>query len=408
MAERNHMGASQQKRLPPTHFLCLPLVNSVSLPQLESSLATFRSAIPLCPEKEQEDATNSAFQPFQPLIPNGALRPVGTLHLTLGVMSLPTKERQDEAFKFFQSLDLVSLMHEAEELARSRRKGNPTRPRQPDVVETEPSIGSGRDQIDSNSSPQRFTISLESLHALPRTRFATVLHAAPVDSSSRLYPFCVALRDRFLDAGFLQEEYQKNKKGSNNPAEEGQNEQAAQQNIGQVEAASPKPRPQENTKLRKRKIRPLLLHATVVNTVYVRGRRRPGKNSRNHGGNSRNNQYSFDARDILHHYRNYYTDGNTCIQLGSLESNTATYTRIDGDEISDSNSLNGSENETENNNNNNKEGRPFVWAKDFPLQKLCICEMGAKKLDSSAHGGLGARLGEEYRIVSERSLLFDS
>jgi activating signal cointegrator complex subunit 1 len=49
-------------------------------------------------------------------IPNGALHPIGTLHLTLDVMSLPTKERLDEAVAFFQSLGLACLMREVERI----------------------------------------------------------------------------------------------------------------------------------------------------------------------------------------------------------------------------------------------------------------------------------------------------
>lgn len=57
---------------------------------------------------------------------------------------------------------------------------------------------------------------------------------------------------------------------------------------------------------------------------------------------------------------------------------------------------------------------PFLWAKEFPLEKVCICEMGAKKIDlsnssepvSDAHVDLAERLGEQYRVVTERSLVF--
>src|SRR5699024_5650336 len=49
---------------------------------------------------------------------------------------------------------------------------------------------------------------------------------------------------------------------------------------------------------------------------------------------------------------------------------------------------------------------PFVWAKDFPLESVCICEMGAKKPNPD-EDGLNARLGEKYKVVAERSLSWD-
>lgn len=40
------------------------------------------------------------------------------------------------------------------------------------------------------------------------------------------------------------------------------------------------------------------------------------------------------------------------------------------------------------------------------MESVCICEMGAKKLNPD-EGGLNARLGEEYKVVAERSLSWD-
>lgn len=68
-----------------THFLSIPLHNS---PTLKSRLSQFRSEI------LQAD----------PSIPTDAIRDVKTIHLTIGVMSLHSKEQLDKAVEALQSL----------------------------------------------------------------------------------------------------------------------------------------------------------------------------------------------------------------------------------------------------------------------------------------------------------------
>ncbi|TQB68947.1 hypothetical protein MPDQ_002573 [Monascus purpureus] len=432
------------KRPPLTHFLCLPLVNLVSLPQLESSLAIFKQAIPFCPRKENE----STLKPLRPLIPDSALRPLGTLHLTLGVMSLGTKERLDEAIEFFQGLDLVQMMWEAERIAnanRERKKGVQRVRQMGGSIESGNSSRevSGSDDASSKEAhgesesaivPKPFTISLESLHALPRARNATVLHAVPVDPTLRLYPFCVMLRDKFLEAGFLQGEYRAatQVQSSDNNIH---TESSSQIPAATVDLVVDEPNRNTIPIPRKSKPRPLLLHATVVNTIYVKGRRRGNNNNNNKGlrdngkfdRNSRNsNQYSFDARDILAHYKDYYRDGDrmqprrTTIAL-TRETAPTEQLILEGQEQGDeprtpkdddTGALEDCEKRKQVEVVAAEEIKyPFLWAKDFPLEKICICEMGAKKVDlsvspDSPHDGISSRLGEEYRVVSERSLIF--
>jgi hypothetical protein len=62
---------NQPKKPRLTHFLALPLVTPTSHPQLESALARLRTEI-----------ENTG------VVDGKALRPIGTLHLTIGVMSL--------------------------------------------------------------------------------------------------------------------------------------------------------------------------------------------------------------------------------------------------------------------------------------------------------------------------------
>ena len=374
------------KKPPLTHFLCLPLVNAVSLPQLESSLATFKHSIPSCPRKENESTLK---HPRRPLIPDSAIRPVGTLHLTLGVMSLGTKEKLDESVAFLRSLDLAGMMRDAERIANenARRGGGG-------------GGGQGKDEVAGGEAekPKPFVISLEALHALPRARNATVLHAVPVDRTSRLHPFCLLLQEKFLQAGILLGE----------PYPKGRTQQD-EASASSPAAQSPPPSKQPGR-------RPLLLHATVVNTIYIKGRSRDNSNR-----NSNSNRYSFDARDIIAHYDDYYVD-YTRTRPRSTTFNTLPQTGTTiGDEEEDL--VQGEQDRHAPHHHPNlrvpppssslrvdKIKYPFIWAKDVPLESVCICEMGARKIPVvpglEHENALADRLGEQYRIVAERSLMF--
>lgn len=445
---RNH----RPERHPPlTHFLCLPLINSTSLPQLESSIAAFKAAHPPVPVAELpngngRDRPASEQDVSRPLIPEGSFRPLGTLHLTLGIMSLPTKERLEEAIAFFHSLDLAALMREADLVAvqlRQRRRGR------------EAHVESGR------SPGQPFSVSLESLHALPRAKAATVLHASPVDPTGRLYPFCVMLRDKFIEAGFMQNEARERKSNANNGA---QNEQPSFGTTGQNEvkpaqtaaicedakmddkplldelpaalaeeaASAPmnqptpsgdapprEPDPYTAALARKPKPRPLLLHATLVNTIYVRGRPRTqqGENSSSNNGRNRQRRLEFDARGLIAQYRDYYTDETRMIPRPRIvpqpasqpeAQETSTETTI-GSNASSTSSSSAVQEETGQKRkklaSESTPRYPFVWAKEVPIDSVCICEMGAKKLDIDAENpGLNGRLKEMYTVVAQRGL----
>ncbi|KAL4872940.1 AKAP7 2'5' RNA ligase-like domain-containing protein [Aspergillus spectabilis] len=418
MAEKNHHNNPKPKRPPLTHFLCLPLVNTVSLPQLESSLTAFRASIPpALPTKSDQNK----HQQYQQLIPDDAVRPVGTLHLTLGVMSLSNSERLNEALQFFHSLDLLALLREAEERASHRLTRE-------DGLSTDLAL---RSSLQDNSAP--FTISLESLHALPRARSATVLHASPVDPTSRLYPFCEMLRNKFLEAGLIQPDYQKEQRKLNKKNEPNQlgQEQAPKPPAGEEPtlleelplavaeetAQQPRPpvattaRPQQVSENDKRKLRPLLLHATIANTIYIRGRKRKTSgHGKIHRGNDR---YTFDARDILAHYKNFYLDSDRTIRRssGGVIANDRSKSATNIDESHDAEghpSVEESDSTVISDDGKSGKGLgyPFVWAKNFPIEAVCICEMGAKKLDPEAdERGMNARLGEKYLAIAERSLV---
>ncbi|KAK2768493.1 hypothetical protein FQN54_000348 [Arachnomyces sp. PD_36] len=328
---------NKEKRPPLTHFLCLPLINPTSLPQLVSSLAEFKEAIPL-----NSPSQANSLKPQTRLIPDDALRPVGTLHFTLGVMSLTTEERVQEALKFLQDLDITSLMQDV-------------------VSELSPQGTKG-----SETALEPLNISLTSLHALPKAKDATILHAAPSDSTSRLYPFSQRLRNKFIEAGFIlaETESKPDDKGSVGPTEpENENipesSSKAEEKKEEEETAAP-----QTQKGKARRPRPLLLHATVANTIYM-GRRRQA-------GSRKKDTYKFDARELISRFRNYNKD----------RQGTPSGGQAGGQE----------------------EEKPFTWAKDFPLEKLTICEMGAKDIPEE---DVDRRfLGQEYRAVGERKLEF--
>ncbi|KAJ5221429.1 uncharacterized protein N7469_010316 [Penicillium citrinum] len=408
--KRNSSGSKPQprnprpeKRPPLTHFLCLPLVNEASLPQLEASLAAFKEDYPPVPVADLSPTRDGMVQQAKsrPLIPDGAVRPLGTLHLTLGVMSLPKKERLEEAIAFFRSIDLPALMREADRVAGKLRNNQSSSKH--DRMHT-PFHPCSQNNISSDS----FMISLESLHALPRAKSATVLHASPVDPTGRLYPFCIMLRDKFIEAGFIQPEGTKgpNPKDTQDSLPKSEAAPSGSQatdeglstkgNISQTQVESnmktsavkndSNPDPYAVALARNPKARPLLLHTTLVNTIYVRGRPKPkgGDRAKQKGGPKR---IEFDARDILNHYRDYYSD--------EIRTTRRPVTSVRHDRQA----------------NNSAAQFPFIWANRIPIDSVCICEMGAKRLnidDASmadpASALWNARLGEKYTVVAERDI----
>ena len=177
------------------------------------------------------------------------------MHLTLGVMSLPTPERLQGALKLLKSLDVKKLLDQS------------------------PGMG-------SDGSELRITLrGLRSMHSASKT---SVLYSPPVDEDHRLQSFCQKLWELFKDAGYLVPES-----------------------------------------------RPLLLHATIVNTVYVPGTMERGTHGRNRG------KLMIDARDFLELYED------------------------------------------------------CEWMSDVRLEKVAICQMGARKLEDA---------DEEYVIEGEASM----
>ena len=255
---------------PLTHFLCLPLVTSISRPQLQTTLSRFAA------EVSKPDANG------EPQLPTRAIRPIGAIHFTIGVMSLQSPERIQEACDFLKKLDTWELLRSAVSDDCSKEASKPkssapvdnkgsTSPSQPLAAllpeDTPPAPPTNVEPLKvalTNLSPMQSPASTSNLYASP-------------NPSHPILPFAQRLHDRFLAASFLL--------------------------------------PPSNN-------RSLKLHATLVNTIYVKkstgGKNRWGKGSG-----------KIDARKIIEKW------GET------------------------------------------------TWAEDLRIEKVAICEMGAKKMEDA-------------------------
>ena len=134
--------------------------------------------------------------------------------------------------------------------------------------------GTGK-AVEQQSKELKVTLrGLTSMHTPSKT---SILYAAPVDEDHSLQSFCQKLKDVFAEAELLVPD-----------------------------------------------TRPLLLHATIVNTIYVPGGNGKGKGS-GHGKNKA--KLTIDAREILEQYEE------------------------------------------------------FEWISDVKIEKVAICRMGAKKME---------------------------
>jgi activating signal cointegrator complex subunit 1 len=183
------------KAKPPalTHFLCIPLVTPATRPALFDGLARLRQDV-------EESGICAA----------SAVRHVGSLHLTLGVMALSSASEVEDVKVFLAELDLRNLLREEEE---EEVKGK-----------------------------QGLMIRLEGLHAMQHPGRTSVLYAKPMDANGgaedRLMQFAQRVRRVFEEKGWV-----------------------------------------------KREDRELKLHATVLNTIYARGKAEKGR--------------KFDARELV-------------------------------------------------------------------------------------------------------------
>ncbi|CAF9922121.1 hypothetical protein IMSHALPRED_005349 [Imshaugia aleurites] len=245
-----------------THFLLLPLVTPTSRPQLQSSLQRFFAEV-TTPNDSRD-----------PALPAKAIRPVGAIHLTIGVMSLPTPDRLAAACTYLQSLDIPTML---------RAACDPP----PATLSPDPPTAS------NPPPPQPLLTTLSGLHTLRPPTSTSSLHASPTPSSPHLLPFATALRAAFTAAGFLIPDS-----------------------------------------------RPLTLHATLVNTIYARSAK-SGKNRWTKGSGR------FDATRLIERYKD------------------------------------------------------VEWARDVRIEKVAVCEMGARVVGVEEGGG---GVDQVYREVASVEL----
>lgn len=213
-----------------THFLCLPLVTSTSRPQWQASL-----------QKLDGDIASS---PSLQSLRFGARRPLGTLHLTFGVLSLETEERKRAACDLLRSSSVLNVAYGNIAVSSSDIQPlDPTRTMSSEVSAVEPQT------IDPEPEVLPFSVTLSGLHSMGSPSATTVLYARPEDPASRLHDLCTAIREIFKSADLLVHED-----------------------------------------------RPLLLHATIINTTY----NRPSV----HGSNRRSNR-RIDATELIEKYAKF-------------------------------------------------------------------------------------------------------
>ncbi|KAI0426305.1 kinase A anchor protein [Xylaria sp. FL1042] len=219
----------------PTHFLCIPLVTATSRQQLSSSLSSFRADV-------------TSIESFG--VPDQAIRPIGTLHLTLGVMSFPKNEGLEKAVALLKTIIPRQILADIAASSADQEGAELTGP----------------------PPPPPLSLTLKGLQTMQSAAKSSVLYAPPVNNGT-LTKFCEKLRSAFHEAGLMMGES-----------------------------------------------RPLLLHATILNTIYVKG-----ENTSRRGKGKSREKLMIDARQILDRYEDY------------------------------------------------------LWVGDVPVEKIAICRMGAKK-----------------------------
>ncbi|KAF1977842.1 hypothetical protein BU23DRAFT_451626 [Bimuria novae-zelandiae CBS 107.79] len=196
---RGKKGKGGQKQPQLTHFLCLPLVNDSSRPQLQNQLSKL---------KQELGETGT--------VPLKAVRPVGTLHLTLGVMSLDDAQLES-AKQYLQTLNVQKLLYYITAQATAERAAEG---------------GYVSENLNAYAMPdtEALTVELKGLVPMQAPHKTSILYAEPTDRTQRLQPFGEKLKHEFTEEGFLIED--------------------------------------------KRSLR---LHATIINTIYAKPKGRGGR-----------------------------------------------------------------------------------------------------------------------------------
>ncbi|KAK5684444.1 hypothetical protein LTS10_004314 [Elasticomyces elasticus] len=298
------------KKRPLTHFLCLPLVTAESRPQLELSIKGFVDEVAGGQADSDGGDVTSRVHPK-------AIRPVGALHCTLGVMSLD-KAGLLEAVQALQSLDMKSMLQQA------RSQGSTSTMKDSEVA-TEPGTSSltrpvSPPLIEREVAP--LMIDLKGLVSMHDPQNTSILYSAPEDRSNRLYPFCQAVQKHFSDAELLVSDD-----------------------------------------------RPLKLHATIINTIYAKGQKKPPMRQRDREEAAEQDEAGQGAGGA----EDDRSQGHGPKAKAPLKMDATALLERYGE---------------------------FVWAENVVLDRIAICEMGAKKIMDAE----GRVVNEEYTEVASVQL----
>jgi len=171
-------GTARRKNPPLTHFLCLPLVNPTSLPQVQHGLEALKKNV----------LANTT-------IPPGAVRPASTLHLTLGVMSL-SPSQLPAAIAHLQALDLHAILRDSTPLCDSTPLRMDERPAAADTA-------SEKTNATDVPAMEALTVDLQGLLPMHSPHDTSVLYVEPKDRSARLAGFALRIQSAFKGVGGL-------------------------------------------------------------------------------------------------------------------------------------------------------------------------------------------------------------
>lgn len=326
-ANKGKKSKSASKKPQLTHFLCLPLVNEHSRPQLEARLSELKQKLG-----------------DQGLVPVKAVRPTGTLHLTLGVMSLD-EEQLEAAVRHLKELDVKKILQNVTAQA---------------TAEQAAADGTVSENLNAYAMPdwEALSIDLKGLVPMQSPHKTSILYAEPTDALQRLQPFGEKLKYEFTEHGFLIQD--------------------------------------------KRSLR---LHATVLNTIYAKpkGRARqanaapPERTAVDGVVDGANGADGTDDHDDGASTAGSTIDGHdevtsappdpstTETKVPKLDGSTGhgpkanSWLRFDARELIE-------------------QYKDVVWADNVRIDRVQICKMGAKKILNND----GEVVAEEYEVVGEK------
>ncbi|KAF2624167.1 hypothetical protein BU25DRAFT_348652 [Macroventuria anomochaeta] len=322
----NTHNEAKPRKPPLTHFLCLPLVSGSNRSRISTAL-----------DKVRKDV--EALTP----VPPKAVRPVGTLHLTLGVMSL-SPSQLDDATRHLQELDVAQLLRgiTTQKIAES---ANDT----PTVREGFGAVAnptSGLENAALDVDPNSLEIELRGLVPMHKPRQTSILYAEPRDASGRLLRFAESVRSGFEERGWVV----KDERG-------------------------------------------LRLHATVLNTTYAkpkgRGRekapisvRREDKGRKDGVDGDAGKEDSLEQQGIDGEAENEEKGKAVEERSKAHGPDPKSWMRFDATSLISTYA-------------------DFIWAEDVRIDRVQICKMGAQKI---LHEETGEVVDEEYEVVAEKTI----